>query len=254
MCHKSLHLLSRETELRTTACAKRLAARMFAKIKFTMARLTNLNFMSGSEFPFYKIKSYNVLGVSDYVVSESLKQSRQTVARSELMRERPKVSIRRNYSKFGILQCRHVLHGERRNRSTINMINRKGSSLTQLANSELSGSYKSQQLLKLKSDLDKGLKAKNLTTIMSDPDFLIASWVRIRSNKGSLTPALTDETLDGIKLSWFSEAAGQMRNGGYKFQFARRAYIPKSNSNKLRPLTMPSPKDKIVQKKACDFY
>jgi group II intron reverse transcriptase/maturase len=127
------------------------------------------------------------------------------------------------------------------------MIDRKGSSLTQLTNSELSGFYGNQQLLKLKSDLDNGLKAKNLTAIMSDPDFLIASWVRIRSNKGSLTPALTDDTLDGIKWSWFSEAAGQMRNGGYKFEFARRAYIPKPNSDKLRPLTMPSPKDKIVQ-------
>ena len=69
------------------------------------------------------------------------------------------------------------------------MINRKGSSFTQLTNSELLGSYKSQELLELKSDLDKELKAKNLTTIMSDPGFLIASWVRIRSNKGSLTPA-----------------------------------------------------------------
>lgn len=38
-----------------------------------------------------------------------------------------------------------------------------------------------------------------------------------------------------------------MRNGGYKFKVARRKYIPKPNSNKLRPLTMPSPKDKMVQ-------
>jgi len=78
---------------------------------------------------------------------------------------------------------------------------------------------------------------------MSDPDFLIASWVRIRSNKGSTTPAF-DGTLDGIQESWFTETAGMMRNGGYKFKVARRKYIPKPNSNKLRPLTMPSPKIK----------
>jgi len=211
--------------------------------------------MLGSEVPFYKTKLYNfyiakfcnMSSAPDYVVSGAPKQLKQTVARSGLMKEKPKVDIRRNYSEFGIFQCRQVLHGERRNRSTAYMINRKGSSLTQLTNSELSGSYGSQQLLKLKSDLNNGLKAKNLTAIMSAPDFLIASWVRIRSNKGSLTPALTDDTLDGIKWSWFSEAAGQMRNGGYKFQSARRAYIPKPNSEKLRPLTMPSPKDKIVQ-------
>lgn len=161
------------------------------------------------------------------------------------MKERPKVSNRRGLMEFGILQHLEKWYGERRNRSTI-LISRKGSSLTRLTNSELSGSYESQHLLKLKKDLSNGLKATNLSVIMSDPDFLIACWVRIRSNKGSLTPAF-DGSIDGIQKSWFIETAGTMRNGGYKFQVARRKYIPKPNSNKLRPLTMPSPKDKIVQ-------
>ena len=251
------YLVGIQTDLGTAACAKRLTERMFAKINSTMVRLTNLNFMLGSQIPFYKIKLYNfyvakfyiMSSVPDYVVSGSPKQLKQTVVRNELMREKSKVDLRRNYSEFGILRFRHALYGERRNRSTIYTytVDRKGSSFTQLANSELSGSYVSQHLLKLKSDLNNGLKAKNLSDLMGDPDFLIASWVRIRSNKGSLTPAITDDTLDGIKWSWFSEASGQMRNGGYQFQSARRAYIPKPNSNKLRPLTMPSPKDKIVQ-------
>jgi len=126
------------------------------------------------------------------------------------------------------------------------LISRKDSSLARLTDSELSGSYKSQQLLKLKNDLSYGLKATNLSVVMSDPDFLIASWVRIRSNKGSITKAF-DDTLDGIQESWFIETAGMMRNGGYNFKVARRKYVPKPNSNKLRPLTMPSLKDKIVQ-------
>lgn len=97
---------------------------------------------------------------------------------------------------FGILQHSEGC-GERRNLSTV-LINRKVSSLTRLTDSGLSGPYKSQQLLKLKNDLSDGLKAINLSVIMSDPDFLIASWVRIRSNKGSTTPAF-DGTLDGIQ-------------------------------------------------------
>lgn len=101
------------------------------------------------------------------------------------------------------------------------MISRKNSSLAQLTESELSDSYESQHLLKLNSDLKNGLKATNLSVIMSDPNFLVACWVRIRSNKGSLTPAF-DRTIDGIRESWFTETASKMRNGNYKFQVARK--------------------------------
>lgn len=227
-----------QTDLGNTACAKRLTEKMFAKIQLTMVRLTNLNFMPGYQVP------YIMWSDSNYVVLESPKRLKQAATRSGLMKERPKVSNRRGLMEFGILQYLEK-YGERRNRSST-LISRKGSSLTRLANFELSSSYESQHLLKLKKDLSNGLKAVNLSVIMSDPDFLIACWVRIRSNKGSLTPAF-DGSIDGIQKSWFIETAGTMRNGGYKFQVARRKYTPKPNSDKLRPLTMPSPKDKIVQ-------
>ena len=233
------YLIGIQTDLGTAACVKRLTERMFAEIQLTMVRITNLNFMPGYEIPYIIMWSD-----SNYVVLESPKRLKQAATRSGLMKEKPKVSNRRGLTEFGILQCLEE-YGERRNRST-RLITRKGSSLTQLTNSELSGSYKSQHLFKLKKDLSNGLKATNLSVIMSDPDFLIACWVRIRSNKGSLTPAF-DGSIDGIKESWFLETAGKMRNGNYKFQVARRKYIPKSNNDKLRPLTMPSSKDKIVQ-------
>ena len=232
------YLIGIQTDLGNTACAKRLTERMFAKIQLTMVRLTNLNFMPGYQVP------YIMWSDSNYVVLESPKRLKQAATRSRLMKKRPKVSNRRGLMKFGILQYLEK-YGERRNRSTT-LISRKGSSLTRLTNFELSGSYESQHLLKLKKDLSNGLKATNLSVIMSDPDFLIACWVRIRSNKGSLTPAF-DGSIDGIQKSWFIETAGTMINGGYKFQVARRKYIPKPNSDKLRPLTMPSSKDKIVQ-------
>lgn len=228
-----------QTDLGNTACAKRLTERMFAKIQLTMVRLTNLNFMPGYQVPYIMWSDFN------YVVLESPKRLKQAPTRSGLMKEKSKVSNRRGLMEFGILRRLEKWYGERRNRSTT-LICRKGSSLTRLTNSELSGSYESQHLLKLKKDLSNGLKATNLSVIMSDPDFLIACWVRIRSNKGSLTPAF-DGSIDGIQKSWFIKTAGTMRNGGYKFQVARRKYIPKPNSDKLRPLTMPSPKDKIVQ-------
>ena len=232
------YLIGIQTDLGNTAYAKRLTERMFAKIQLTMVRLTNLNFMPGYEV------LYTMRSDSNYVVLESPKRLKQAAIRSGLMKERPKVNNRRGLMEFGILQYLEK-YGEWRNRSTT-LISRKGSSLTRLTNFELSGSYESQHLLKLKKDLSNGLKTTNLSVIMSDPDFLIACWVRIRSNKGSLIPAF-DGSIDGIQKSWFIETAGTMRNGGYKFQVARRKDIPKLNSDKLRLLTMSPPKDKIVQ-------
>jgi retron-type reverse transcriptase len=193
--------------------------------------------------PGYQIP-YKMWSDSNYVVLKSSKRLKQVATRSGLMKERPKVSDRRGLMEFGILQYLKK-YGERRNRSTT-LISRKGSSLTQLTNSELSGSYESQHLLKLKKDLSKGLKATNLSLVMSDPNFLIACWFRIRSKKGSLTLAF-DDSIDGIHKSWFIETASIMRNGGYKFQVAKRKYITKSHSNNLCFLTMTSSKDKIVQ-------
>ena len=211
---------------------------MFAEIQLTMVRLTNLNFMPG-----YQVL-YKMWNDSNYVILESPKQLKQAVTRREFMKKRPKISNRRGLMEFGILQ--HLeKYGERRNRSTT-LVSRKGSSFTRLTNSELSGSYESQYLLKLKKNLSNGLKATNLSVIMSDPDFLVACWVRIRSNKSILT-SVFDGSSDGIQKSWFIKTAGTMRNGGYKFQVARRKYIQKPNSDKLRSLIMPSLKDKIVQ-------
>ena len=167
------YLIGIQTDLGNTAYAKRLTERMFAKIQLTMVRLTNLNFMPGYEV------LYTMRSDSNYVVLESPKRLKQAAIRSGLMKERPKVNNRRGLMEFGILQYLEK-YGEWRNRSTT-LISRKGSSLTRLTNFELSGSYESQHLLKLKKDLSNGLKTTNLSVIMSDPDFLIACWVRIRS-------------------------------------------------------------------------
>jgi retron-type reverse transcriptase len=177
------------------------------------------------------------------VVLESPKRLKQAAIRNGLMKGSSKVITKRRMIKFGIFHYSEEC-GKRRNYST-SLISRKGSSFVSLANFELLGSYESQHLLKLKSDLANGLKANNLSIILSDPAFLFSCWVRIKSNKNSLTPVF-DQYINGINESWFIETAGKMRNGGFKFQAIRRKYILKPNG-KHHLLTMSSPKDKIIQ-------
>lgn len=102
------------------------------------------------------------------------------------------------------------------------------------------------QFQKLIRDLENKELANNLTTIMSNRDFLIGCYLNIKSKPGNMTRSLTPETLDGIDIRWFDEVVHTFRNGKFTFRPSRRTYIPKPNG-KLRPLTIPSPRDKIVQ-------
>ena len=68
----------------------------------------------------------------------------------------------------------------------------------------------------------------------------------IKSKKGNTTPGVDKATLDGIGLPWIDKIIGSMKDRSYKFQPALRKYIPKPNG-KLRPLGIPTPKDKVVQ-------
>ncbi|MBV8995021.1 MAG: group II intron reverse transcriptase domain-containing protein [Pseudonocardiales bacterium] len=68
---------------------------------------------------------------------------------------------------------------------------------------------------------------------------------RIYSNKGAMTPGVTQETVDGMSLGKIRRIIDAMRHERYRFKPARRTYIPKKNG-KLRPLGLPTWSDKLV--------
>lgn len=187
-------------------------------------------------------------GLSDYVVSPRLERSTERSASNRLMYARhlrdctdgifgkPGLpEVRKYRGNGGIIVFTQLSRGK------------KDSSVLAVDKRLLSGSYDSTELKNLR-EASKNMDApcKGLSKIMSDPQFLVACWVRIRSNKGSLTPALTETTLDGISLEWFNHTAQNIRNGGYTFSASRRKMIPKKDG-KLRPLTIPDPRDRIIQ-------
>lgn len=92
-----------------------------------------------------------------------------------------------------------------------------------------------------------------LIHIISDPQVLILAYEIIKSNPGNTTPGSDSYSLDKIDLNWFTKTSHDLKAGKYKFKPARRVYILKSkkkDSTKLkefRPLTISSPRDKIVQ-------
>jgi len=188
--------------------------------------------MAGFKVPY-------MLGKVNYVVFTFRKCTIQPVERIGVIRESPKVYKRRSLSEFGIARSTEVL-GRRRIHIT-RRISGKGSSLSTSKVPMLEGIDYQEELKILKSRLDKSEKGNNLSRIMSDPNFLVFCWVKIRPNPESITPVF-----DGITMEWFENSAALMRKGGYDFALACRTYVSKSNK-KLIPFTKPFPKDQIVQ-------
>lgn len=222
------------------ACIKRHSERVSAKLLVNMGRFTNpsYNFLAGSEVPIKR------LSVRNYVVFLLPSKFNKPTTSSSFRKGSPKLTLRRKRTEFAMTRNSKEW-GLRRVHSTVSSC-RKGPSHVRFDKDMLSGVYESNQLDLLRSYIISNKKCNNLSIIMSDPNFLIAAWVRVRSNSGSLTPALNNETLDGIDLSWFQKTANTMRNGIFQFSPSRRTHISRPDGRK-RPLTIPSPKDKIVQ-------
>jgi group II intron reverse transcriptase/maturase len=78
---------------------------------------------------------------------------------------------------------------------------------------------------------------------------LISAYELIKSKPGNMTWGTTDETLDGVSLATLTKIQSKLKAGTFRFPPARRIQIPKPGKSKeTRPLTIASPRDKIVQK------
>lgn len=86
-----------------------------------------------------------------------------------------------------------------------------------------------------------------LIHVVADPKVLVLAYETVKSNPGNATPGVDAQTLNGIDLNWIQSISKQLLAGKYKFKAARRVYIPKKDTKKKRPLTISSPRDKVVQ-------
>lgn len=201
-------MVNRRTYLRgltskgTVACTKKLSERAKAEIKGNtetfMERLTNLNPKIGSEVPLPYITSeyVDVRGVKHYVVCFTLSQSKQSTRSSRKNGESPKSVFCQEQAEFGISRSAKAL-GRRRIHSTA-FIGGKESSKFSIGDIEFEGSTIKNQFNLLHSDLKLKNKASNLTTILSNKEFLIGCYSNIKSKPRNITSSLAKETLDGI--------------------------------------------------------
>ncbi|HEY3751146.1 MAG TPA: reverse transcriptase domain-containing protein [Pseudonocardiaceae bacterium] len=91
----------------------------------------------------------------------------------------------------------------------------------------------------------QGLPCEQLYRQLFNPQMYLLAYGRIYSNKGAMTPGVTQETVDGMSLGKIERIIDAMRHERYRFKPARRIYIPKKNG-KPRPLGLPTWPDKLV--------
>jgi nicotine oxidoreductase len=101
-------------------------------------------------------------------------------------------------------------------------------------------------------DAVRGSKNKDgrygdLIRVIGHPDTLTLAYLKIKGNRGALTPGLEKETLDGMSLGFLEETAKKVIAGSYQFSPTRVVEIPKPGKAELRPLGMSNPRQKIVQ-------
>lgn len=77
-------------------------------------------------------------------------------------------------------------------------------------------------------------------------DIYLLAYQKLYSNDGALTRGSDNDTADGFDLAYVHDLINDLKNGTYVPKPVRRVYIAKRNG-KLRPLGIPSFRDKLLQ-------
>jgi retron-type reverse transcriptase len=87
---------------------------------------------------------------------------------------------------------------------------------------------------------------RNLYKLMCNLDLMKLAYENLKSKPGQMTPGINPETLDGMSIEILEKIIVELQTEKFGFKAGRKVQIPKVSGG-TRPLTIASPRDKIVQ-------
>lgn len=94
---------------------------------------------------------------------------------------------------------------------------------------------------------NESYKFQRLYRNLYNPESYWLAYKNIYANTGSMTAGADGTTIDGMSDERIAKIIASLRDRSYQPKPARREYIAKKNSNKMRPLGIQSGNDKLVQ-------
>jgi group II intron reverse transcriptase/maturase len=101
-------------------------------------------------------------------------------------------------------------------------------------------------VLKSKSS-NKNYAFKDLYRLLYNPNLHLRAYTKLAPNPGNMTTGSDGNTIDGFGTERIMKMIARLRDESYQPTPVRRVHIPKRNSDKKRPLGIPSFDDKVVQ-------
>lgn len=101
--------------------------------------------------------------------------------------------------------------------------------------------------LEKKASSDKSFIFYRLYRNLYNPEFFALAYQQISPKEGNMTKGVDNETIDGMSEKTIQSLIRSLKDHSYQPNPARRVYIPKKQAGKMRPLGIPSFKDKLVQ-------
>ena len=97
-----------------------------------------------------------------------------------------------------------------------------------------------------RNNADHSYVNSDLYRLFYDPNLYIIAYNSVKSNNGAETSGSDGTSLHGFCQEWITELITSMRNESYQPQPSRTTMIPKNNG-KMRKLSFPNGKDKLIQ-------
>jgi len=158
----------------------------------------------------------------------------------------PKVS--KDYGNRGTIILRNYKYLTIQGRVPGNNVRYNSTSAGSSSTVSTDGVEKLRKIAKLCSENPNFIVNDKLYRLLYDKQLYQIAYNKLKSKPGNMTLGIgiVPTTLDGMSIEVIEEIIRKLREGTFNFKPGRRIQIPKANE-KLRPLTIAPPRDKLVQ-------